>query len=107
MAPSELPEVFSAREMARAAGASVDTISNLVDAGVIKAVRTRRSRAYLDHDEAIRVGRALARGIPISAPGSIDHGPLFRFRPSTSRARAPFAVSSVAHVVALALGAVA
>jgi protein TonB len=61
MAQVQLPEVFTADELAHAAGSSLDHVQALVASGQIRLVA---GTPYIPADEAIRVGRQLRRASP-------------------------------------------
>ena len=106
-----LPEVFTAAEIARACGVSEAEVSALIEAGAIRAVPAESRQPLVARREAVRAGRALAAGLPLAA-GSSQAPALFSSRPGAAgTARAPFAISTVAHagmvaavVVATTLG---
>lgn len=107
-----LPEVFSAAELARAAGVPVRRVRELIAAGEIRSVAafTRVAAAgadpgeFIPHAEAVRAGRALARGLAIGVSSQAGDarptGPreLFaRLAPVRRTAGLPLALSSTLH----------
>jgi protein TonB len=86
-------EVFTPREVARAAGVAEAEVHALVASG---AIRTCGRGAFISHDEAVRAGRALVskRAAEATAPAA-----MFTVGSATgSTARTPFAASGMAHV---------
>lgn len=97
-----LPEVYSTREVARAAGLGTRRIRELVAAGRIRTV----DGEFISEREARRVVREARAGIglifPLS-PEGVAERPLFGPLEQASRATAvPLAVSSGLHVAAVA-----
>jgi protein TonB len=94
-----LPEVFTPREIARAAGVSVPEVQALIDAGTIPTVPTGSRRPLVAHAEALRAGRLLAAGLLAAArPDARNRGTLFQSGAGTAHAaRTPFAISGAAH----------
>ncbi len=93
---TQAPELYSAREIALAAGVAEER--------VVAALGGRR---YVEHADAVRVGRQLAVTEPAAMDAS-DAPPLFSTvgRGSIRReAAVPFAVSSSVHLVAAAIAA--
>jgi protein TonB len=100
MADVLLPEVFTARDVARAAGVDEEAIAALIEAGLVRTLPEGGRVAYLEHAEAVRIGRALAHGLPIEAmalAASPAQVPFSRTRTANKRARVPFAISTAAH----------
>jgi periplasmic protein TonB len=93
MAQVQLPEVFTADELARAAGSSLDHIQALVASGQVGVVP---GTAYIPADEAIRVGRQLRRAIPAVSATPAN---LFERHDSLGgrRAGAPALISTLVH----------
>jgi hypothetical protein len=94
-----LPEVFTAGEIARAAGVHRAEVQALLEAGAIESIRIDSRQPFVARAEAVRAGRALAAGLPLAigiAAG--PRPPLFssRVRPG-GPARAPFAISTIVH----------
>jgi len=86
------PDVFTPREVARAAGVAEAEVHALIDTGVVEAFGPSR---YLRHADAVRAGRRLGKG---RAPALVVPAAMFSAAPGVSpTARAPFAVSSLAH----------
>ena len=102
MANAVLPEVFTIRDVARAAGVPQRSIQALVDSGLVATLPVGGARVYLDYEEAVRVGRAMARGESTARPAG-DLAPLFRRAVDRPRARVPFALSTVAHVAIISV----
>ena len=94
-----LPEVFSAREIARAAGVGEAEVRALIEAGAIRTIPTGGRRPLVAHAEAVRAGRLLAAGLLAGAvPDAAGASTLFRNEPGAAHAaRAPFAISGAAH----------
>jgi TonB family protein len=92
-APEALhPDVFTPREVALAAGVAEADVHALIDAGAVRAFGHAR---YIRHADAVRAGRRLGSGraAALTVPAA-----MFSAAPGLiSTARAPFAVSSVAH----------
>lgn len=103
-----LPEVFSVREVARAAGVPVSTVEAAIAAGGAHTIRGD----YLAKREALRVGTALRAGTPLSAltfgTGILESGPRLReplFTSHQTRPRVaglPAMASTALHVLAVA-----
>jgi TonB family protein len=94
MTQVQLPEVFTADELARAAGASRDHLEALVASGQIRVVP---GTAYIPADEAIRIGRQLRRSAPLVVTAPVD---LFEQRTNAlggRRSSAPALVSTLVH----------
>jgi TonB family protein len=106
-----LPEVFSADELARAAGVPVRRVRELIAAGEIRTVAafSRAAAAdgdlgeFIPHAEAVRAGRALANGLIVTAAvhaGAPSTGDRELFsRPASARRATglPLALSSTLH----------
>ena len=94
-----LPEVFTAREIARAAGVGVPEVQALIEAGTIRTVPTGSRTPLVAHAEALRAGQLLAAGLLAAArPDAGDRGSLFQSgRGAAHAARTPFAISGAAH----------
>src|ERR671925_2006796 len=96
----QLPEVFTADEVARAAGVSGDHLQALAAAGQIRFVQGTRFIAF---DEAVCVGRRLRQSAPPLnlAPGELfdrNDGPLAHRRAGT-----PAVVSTLVHAMLVAV----
>lgn len=104
----DLPDVYSVREVARAAGVPMSAIEAVIAAGAAHTIRGD----YLVRREAIRVGRALRAGIPLTAltfgTGILESGPRLReplFTSHQTRPRVaglPAMASTALHVLAVA-----
>ena len=104
MAQVQLPEVFTADELARAAGASRDHLQALVTSGQIRVVP---GTPYIPADEAIRVGRQLRRSAAsffdaTAAELVVPAAPTDLFEQRTNalggrRAGAPALISTLVH----------
>jgi protein TonB len=98
LATTSVPDVFSAREVARAAGVDQDAVRALVAGGVIRTVQGR----YLPSGEAVRAVRMLRDGLPVARADEL-------FRPPARLARSParaLAASGVLHALMLTVFAV-
>lgn len=86
------PDVYSAREMARAAGRSVPEIVALIDSGLVATL----DGDYVSHAEAVRVLRALAGS---RAPDVVVAPPTLFGRTARARreARVPLVASTAIH----------
>jgi TonB family protein len=101
----ELPEVFSARDLARAAGVAESDVRALVEGGEIRTIGAllpgsvdARSRNYIPHAEAVRVVRALRRGDAIGAIEGRDFNRLLAPLPGRKRpTTVPMIVSTSLH----------
>lgn len=90
---SPLPDVYSLREIARAAGVSVRDVRALIARHQVTALESR----FLAEDEAVRAVRLL-KGVP----GEVVRQTTLFEAPVTSRTPTlPFAASSVLHVAAM------
>jgi TonB family protein len=102
-----LPEVYTTREIAQAAGVADAQVTALLQRGVIRSVADflpvdtdTRWRQYLPHSEAVRAVRALRAGESPSPAGSRDA--LRLLAPSVSQPRptaVPLLVSTSLHAV--------
>jgi protein TonB len=92
------PDVFTADELARAAGASLADVRALLADGTIAGIQTAGGGCFIAGAEAVRAGRMLvARSTP-----AIPRPELFGAPPAGARTgRAPFAISSVLHAGAI------
>jgi TonB family protein len=89
-------DVFTPGEIARAAGVPEGEVHAFLQA---HAVRSYGRAALLPFDDAVSVGRAIARRRPSLARSA---APMFTAAPGAVRtARAPFALSSLAHAAAV------
>ena len=104
-----LPEVFTAAEIARAAGVGEAEVLALIEAGAIDSVPVESRQPLVARREAVRAGRALAAGLPLAAGMAMGKAPaLFSSRPGTAgTARAPFAISTLVHAGMIAAVVVA
>jgi protein TonB len=86
-------EVYSLREIARAAGVSEEQVVAMVGG---------RHRRYVLHPEAVRIGRTLGTGHFLSLPSATPHPLFWMFSDTSAGSRAnpvPLAVSSTLHVL--------
>ena len=94
-----LPEVYTAAEIARASGVSAAEVEALIEAGAIQQIAIESRQPLVSRSEAVRAGRALAAGLPLAT--AVASGPrpsLFSSRARrAAHARAPFAISTLAH----------
>lgn len=105
---STLPDVFTVREVARAAGVSEAAVQAALAVGAAHTIRGD----YLTWHEAVRLGRALRAGTPLSAltfgPSVSQSGARLReplFTPHQTRPRVagfPAVASTALHVLAVA-----
>lgn len=96
-------DVFTAREVARAAGVPEAQVLALVEAGAIRVLPVGSRQPLIDGREALRAGVALATGIPLALTPVQPGTTLFAEpRVGTPTTKAPFAVSSLAHAGAIA-----
>lgn len=103
-------EVFTVREVARAAGVPPDAVLALVEAGAVRTVPVGGRTLYLDREEAIRAGRRLvfeASTSGLFAPVSPREPALFQPLVQAPRPQVPFAISSAAHALLVATVALA
>jgi TonB family protein len=93
------PDVFTADELACAAGVSLTDVQALLAGGTIGRIQTAGGAIFIPREEAVRAGRMLL------APQSSLAGPraeLFERPPAGARtSRAPFAISSLLHAGAI------
>jgi periplasmic protein TonB len=108
------PDVYTAQDIAAAAGVPERLVANLLSRGEIRSVATSMPGGqtvdpdlyrFVSHDEAVRAVRALAAGQPVALP--VPPGTLGRelFGPPQAAARPatmPLAVSSSLHGVVAA-----
>jgi periplasmic protein TonB len=103
-----LPEVYTLREIAQAAGVSDAEVAAWVQRGVINSVgdfsiagADPSWRNYVSHDEAVRVVRSLrSNAITVEAPGALATVRLLSPGPTQPRATTvPLIVSTSLHVV--------
>jgi periplasmic protein TonB len=108
----ELPEVFSARDIAQAAGVAESDVRALVQSGEIRTIgkllpgtSDQRWQDYVPHTEAVRAVRALRDGNPIGGVAGGAFGRLFAPLPARKRpTTVPMLVSTSLHgLVAAAL----
>jgi TonB family protein len=104
-------DVFSARELASATGATLTEVSAWIEAGAIRTLPVGDGATWITADEALRAGRAIVSGtIGAMLPGrSSKDAELFDANLESSRLlRTPLAVSSGLHaglVLAVVLAA--
>jgi protein TonB len=93
--PSPLPDVFTAREIARAGRVPVATVEALLLSGQMRTI----DGTHVAYDEALRVLRALTTGVPVDVPEPIAPAALRFALPSTGKREAalPIAISSSVH----------
>jgi protein TonB len=96
----QLPEVFTADELARATGASHDHLEALAASGQLHLIPGTR---FIAADEAVRVGRRLRRSAPevrLTPPNLFEHpsGPL-----ANRSARTPAVLSTLVHATLVAV----
>ena len=107
-------EVFSARELADAAGASAEEVSAWIEAGLIRALPVGDGMTWIAGDEAVRAGRDIRQGTIAAALQTTRSAEESRFAPPSAASReigGPLALSSTLHaaligaiVVATTLG---
>jgi TonB family protein len=92
-------DVFTADELASAAGVSLAAVQVLLEDGTIACVRTVGGACFIARAEAVRAGRMLLTRRSSQPPARAE---LFD-RPTTGArtARAPFAISSLLHAGAI------
>jgi TonB family protein len=103
-----LPEVYSARDIAEAAGAAESVVQALIATGEIRTVGSLLADAadprwhrYVPHDEAVRVVRALRGGQRVAADSGFR---LLMAAPANGRqATVPMIVSTSLHGVVAAM----
>lgn len=99
------PEVYSARDIAEAAGVSEGAVRSLIDAGDILAIPTNRStRAprFVAHAEAVRVVRAFRNGQRVVSPESSGFHLLVPSSASSRETTMPVVVSTSLHALVAA-----
>ena len=98
MMANALPDVYTAREVAEAAGVSQSRIQALLDRG---AVATLAASRFIPHEEAVRIVRALLAGeVPIAAGNSREALQLLTPAPAKPRATTvPLLVSTSLHAL--------
>jgi len=110
-APAQLAEVFTADELAQAAGVGTAEVEALMEAGAIATVATPGRVRFVPADEAVRAGRALAAGLPLVwTPTAPPAEPLTSPSPSARNGvKTPFFVSTALHsgLVAILVAATA
>lgn len=105
----QLPDVFSAAELAKAAGVPTKVVRAAIESGAISTLDGH----FLSYGEAIRAGRALRAGVPLVAAWPAGEGtgpeaelsgrPLFSSQKGRPRlAGLPAAASSALHLLAVA-----
>jgi periplasmic protein TonB len=93
--PSPLPDVFTAREIARAGRVPAATVEALLLSGQMRTI----DGTHVAYDEALRVLRALTMGVPVDVPEPAPPAALQLALPSTGKrdAALPIAISSSVH----------
>src|SRR5689334_9196141 len=93
--PSPLPDVFTAREIARAGRVPAATVEALLFSGQMRTI----DGTHVAYGEALRVLRALATGAPVDVPEPAAPAALQLALPSTAKREAalPVAISSSVH----------
>jgi protein TonB len=93
--PSPLPDVFTAREIARAGRVPPATVEALLLSGQMRTI----DGTHVAYDEALRVLRALTSGVPVDVPEPAPPAALRLALPSTGKREAalPIAISSSVH----------
>lgn len=96
--PRTLPDVFTARDIARAAGVRTALVADLIATGVLRSV----DGEFVAHDHAVDAARRLRAGVPFdiasAACVSATPGALFtRARGETRSAGMPAAASAAVH----------
>lgn len=108
-APS--PDVYTARDIAAAAGVSETRVLDLIARGEIRSVAARLAApadsehaAFVDHEEAVRAVKALRNGSVVAVPGALGLGrELFAHGAQPQRATAmPLLVSTSLHGLVVA-----
>jgi periplasmic protein TonB len=111
MLASALPDVYTARDIALAAGVSEAFVLQLVARGEIQSIAAQlpvaadsRLGAYVAHDEAVRAVRALKQGASVGVAGALGLGrELFAQGVRAERSTTvPLIVSTSLHAVAIA-----
>jgi TonB family protein len=92
------PDVYDAREIARAAGRPLAVITALLDSGRVSTV----DGEYVSHAEALRMLRALKSGRPLDV--AVSPATLFARRHGSRETRVPLAASTAIHAVLAGLG---
>ena len=92
---SQPPDVYSVREIARAAAVSLRDVAAIVDAGQVRTV----THGFVSEDEAIRAVRLLA-GV---AGEDYRQRPIFAAPPASRVAAMPFAASTALHAAMVAI----
>lgn len=99
MTPRTLPDVFTARDIARASGTRPELVSDRIQDGSIRSI----DGEFVAYQDAIRAARCLRAGVPLVASASAASvsatpGALFsRARSSQRSARLPAAASAAVH----------
>ncbi len=111
MLSSALPDVYTARDIAVAAGVSEAHVLQLVARGEIRSIAAQLPvavgpglDAFIAHDEAVRAVRALKQGASVGVAGALGLGrelfaPAVRAERSTT---VPLVVSTSLHAIAVA-----
>lgn len=97
--PAQLVDVFTADELAQAAGVGTAEVEALIEAGAIATVATPGRVRFIAVGEARRAGKALAAGLPlVSAPTAPPADPLTSSaRSAQNGVKTPFLVSTALH----------
>jgi TonB family protein len=98
--PDVRADVFTTDELAAATGSTPAEISAWVEAGLIRTLPVGRRDIWIDGQEAVRAGRAIASGAVAASLRSPRRDALSLFETPTPvwrLLRAPFAVSSSLH----------
>jgi TonB family protein len=98
------PDVYSASEIAAAAGTTEARVEFLIGRGEIRSVVTPDGAQFVSHDEAVRTVRALRAGVPVAVPDRLGLGrELFTDRVTRNRQTSmPFVVSTSLHALVAA-----
>ena len=99
LTPRTLPDVFTARDIARASGASPHVVADFIASGAIRSV----DGEFVGYADAVEAARCLRSGLPLAslstaAAVTATPGSLFsRARGAQRSARMPAAASAVVH----------
>jgi protein TonB len=101
LTPHSLPDVFNAREIARAAGTSTATVVALIESGAIRSL----DGEFVAHAEAVEAARRLRAGAPFPAAlaaAAVTPGALFTpAREARRSPSVPAAASAAVHGVVI------
>ena len=86
MAQGLLQEVFTADEVARAAGVSPDAVQALVDAGDVRLIA---GTPFISATDAVLIGRRLRHEAPAAALAVVPAAPAPDLRPGSARPHPP------------------